>query len=207
MSFGGVGGEVNSFPTLTNGVESWLPFFPLISSVTCSHDHDMNTFPFRRYLNRGPDDQEEDLPGLEEYSVAEMDLNVLRRRTMAAAAERRLQNLRDPAPWCTEQSTTPSSEEALTEPFQSAPIWCSVTYSTIIKKYFKRDLWTVLGCLRKVALIVNGLYITWVQAEYLQHYIIRWVQSSIAPPSCATHCHHQLQWSFRICRVWAETGC
>lgn len=71
----------------------WIPdclLFPYV--LTCS------LYPCRRYLNRSPEDQEEDLPGLEEDSIPEMDLTVLRRRTMAAAAERRLQNLRDPAP-------------------------------------------------------------------------------------------------------------
>uniref|UniRef100_A0A3Q1J490 E3 ubiquitin-protein ligase AMFR n=1 Tax=Anabas testudineus TaxID=64144 RepID=A0A3Q1J490_ANATE len=52
----------------------------------------------RRYLNKSAEDQEEDLPGLEEDTFPEMDLTVLRRRTMAAAAERRMQNLQDPTP-------------------------------------------------------------------------------------------------------------
>lgn len=51
----------------------------------------------RKYLNKNSEDQDEDLPGLEE-DVPELDSTVLRRRTMAAAAERRLQNLQDPAP-------------------------------------------------------------------------------------------------------------
>lgn len=53
----------------------------------------------RRYLNKSQEDQNEDLPGLEEDVALELDLNVLRRRTMAAAAERRMQNQQDPAPW------------------------------------------------------------------------------------------------------------
>ncbi|XP_072236404.1 E3 ubiquitin-protein ligase AMFR-like isoform X1 [Leuresthes tenuis] len=52
----------------------------------------------RRFLTKSPEDQEEDLPTLEEDSVPELDLTVLRRRTMAAAAERRIQNQQDPAP-------------------------------------------------------------------------------------------------------------
>uniref|UniRef100_H2M8V3 E3 ubiquitin-protein ligase AMFR n=1 Tax=Oryzias latipes TaxID=8090 RepID=H2M8V3_ORYLA len=52
----------------------------------------------RRYLNKCPENQDEDLPRLEEDSVPEMDLTVLRRRTMAAAAERRMQNQQDAAP-------------------------------------------------------------------------------------------------------------
>lgn len=55
--------------------------------------------PRRRYLNKCPENQEEDLPRLEEDSVPEMDSTVLRRRTMAAAAERRMQNQQDAAPW------------------------------------------------------------------------------------------------------------
>ena len=54
--------------------------------------------PCRRYVNKSPEEQDEDLPGLEEDTTLELDLTVLRRRTMAAAAERRLQNLQDPAP-------------------------------------------------------------------------------------------------------------
>lgn len=49
-------------------------------------------------MNKSPEEQDEDLPGLEEDTALELDLTVLRRRTMAAAAERRLQNLQDPAP-------------------------------------------------------------------------------------------------------------
>lgn len=52
----------------------------------------------RRYLNKSPEDQDEDLPGLEEDILPELNLTVLRRRTMAAAAERRMQNQQDPAP-------------------------------------------------------------------------------------------------------------
>ncbi|XP_017274307.1 E3 ubiquitin-protein ligase AMFR isoform X2 [Kryptolebias marmoratus] len=51
----------------------------------------------RRYLNKTDEDQE-DLPSLEEDFVAELDLTVLRRRTMAEAAERRMQNHQEPAP-------------------------------------------------------------------------------------------------------------
>lgn len=50
----------------------------------------------RRYLNKSEDDQ--DLPSLEEDIAPELDFTVLRRRTMAAAAERRMQNQQDPAP-------------------------------------------------------------------------------------------------------------
>ncbi|MEQ2185797.1 hypothetical protein GOODEAATRI_021904, partial [Goodea atripinnis] len=42
----------------------------------------------RRYLHKGQENHEEDLPRLGEDSLAELDLTVLRRRTMAAAAER-----------------------------------------------------------------------------------------------------------------------
>lgn len=52
----------------------------------------------RRYLNKSPEDPDEDLPGLEEDTVPELNMTVLRRRTMAAAAERRMQNQQDPAP-------------------------------------------------------------------------------------------------------------
>uniref|UniRef100_A0A8P4KU25 RING-type domain-containing protein n=1 Tax=Dicentrarchus labrax TaxID=13489 RepID=A0A8P4KU25_DICLA len=52
----------------------------------------------RRYLNKSPEDEDEDLPGLEEDAIPELNLTVLRRRTMAAAAERRMQNQTDPAP-------------------------------------------------------------------------------------------------------------
>ncbi|XP_029283224.1 LOW QUALITY PROTEIN: E3 ubiquitin-protein ligase AMFR-like [Cottoperca gobio] len=52
----------------------------------------------RRYLYNSPEDPDEDLPGLEEDTVPELNLTVLRRRTMAAAAERRMQNQQDPAP-------------------------------------------------------------------------------------------------------------
>lgn len=54
--------------------------------------------PCRRYLNKSPEDQDEDLPGLEEDIAPDFNLTVLRRRTMAAAAERRMQNQQDPAP-------------------------------------------------------------------------------------------------------------
>ncbi|XP_034415147.1 E3 ubiquitin-protein ligase AMFR-like isoform X2 [Cyclopterus lumpus] len=52
----------------------------------------------RRYLNNSPEDLDEDLPGLEEDIVPDLNLTVLRRRTMAAAAERRMQTQQDPAP-------------------------------------------------------------------------------------------------------------
>ncbi|XP_008309104.1 E3 ubiquitin-protein ligase AMFR [Cynoglossus semilaevis] len=52
----------------------------------------------RRYLNKSPEDQNEDLPELEEDTVPELDFTLLRRTTMAAAAERRLQNLQDASP-------------------------------------------------------------------------------------------------------------
>ncbi|CAG02341.1 unnamed protein product, partial [Tetraodon nigroviridis] len=45
----------------------------------------------RRYL-KSQEDQEEDLPGLEEDAAPDLEFSVSRRRTMAAAAERRLQN-------------------------------------------------------------------------------------------------------------------
>lgn len=72
----------------------------------------------RRYLNKSEEDQNEDLPGLEEDVALELDLNVLRRRTMAAAAERRMQNQQDPAPWDLPwqgESSTSSSLEASPE--------------------------------------------------------------------------------------------
>ncbi|XP_041840105.1 E3 ubiquitin-protein ligase AMFR-like [Melanotaenia boesemani] len=52
----------------------------------------------RKYLIKSSEDQEEDLPRLEGESVPELDSTVVRRRTMAAAAERRMQNQQDPAP-------------------------------------------------------------------------------------------------------------
>lgn len=52
----------------------------------------------RRYLNVSSEDQAEDLPTLEDNAATELDLNVLRRRTVAAAAERRIQNQSNPAP-------------------------------------------------------------------------------------------------------------
>ncbi|XP_056134456.1 E3 ubiquitin-protein ligase AMFR-like [Lampris incognitus] len=52
----------------------------------------------RRYLNKSPEEQEEDLPRLEDDSSPESESTVLRRRTMALAAERRMQNQQDPAP-------------------------------------------------------------------------------------------------------------
>uniref|UniRef100_A0A8C7ILZ1 E3 ubiquitin-protein ligase AMFR n=1 Tax=Oncorhynchus kisutch TaxID=8019 RepID=A0A8C7ILZ1_ONCKI len=50
----------------------------------------------RRYLRKSPED-EEDLPTLEEDAPVS-DVTMLRRRTMAAAAERRMQSQPDPAP-------------------------------------------------------------------------------------------------------------
>lgn len=52
----------------------------------------------RRFLNKTEEDQEEDLPRLEEDSVAELNLTMLRRTTMAEAAERRMQNQQEPDP-------------------------------------------------------------------------------------------------------------
>uniref|UniRef100_A0A1A8N3F6 E3 ubiquitin-protein ligase AMFR n=1 Tax=Nothobranchius pienaari TaxID=704102 RepID=A0A1A8N3F6_9TELE len=52
----------------------------------------------RRYLNKNEEDQEEDFPILEDDSFPDLDLTVLRRRTMAEAAERRMQNQQEPAP-------------------------------------------------------------------------------------------------------------
>ncbi|XP_027870613.1 E3 ubiquitin-protein ligase AMFR isoform X2 [Xiphophorus couchianus] len=52
----------------------------------------------RRFLNKGEEDNEEDLPRLEEDSLTQLDSTVLRRRTMAAAAERRMQHQEEPAP-------------------------------------------------------------------------------------------------------------
>ncbi|XP_047219683.1 E3 ubiquitin-protein ligase AMFR-like [Girardinichthys multiradiatus] len=52
----------------------------------------------RRYLHKGQENHEEDLPRLGEDSLAELDLTVLRRRTMAAAAERRMQHQEELAP-------------------------------------------------------------------------------------------------------------
>lgn len=51
----------------------------------------------RRYLNKSQEDHDEDLPGLEDDTALEFDFTVLR-RTLAAAAERRLQNQQDPMP-------------------------------------------------------------------------------------------------------------
>uniref|UniRef100_A0A665SYW8 E3 ubiquitin-protein ligase AMFR n=1 Tax=Echeneis naucrates TaxID=173247 RepID=A0A665SYW8_ECHNA len=52
----------------------------------------------RRYLKKSPEDQVEDLPGLEEDTVPESDSSMLRRRIVAAAAERRMQSQQDPSP-------------------------------------------------------------------------------------------------------------
>ncbi|XP_062243862.1 E3 ubiquitin-protein ligase AMFR-like isoform X1 [Platichthys flesus] len=52
----------------------------------------------RRFLNKGPEDQDEDLPGLEEDIVPELDSSVLRRRIVAAAAEGRMQIQLNPSP-------------------------------------------------------------------------------------------------------------
>lgn len=53
---------------------------------------------FRRYLIKSPEDQDEDLPSLEDDAPTELDLNVLGHRRMAAAAERLMQNQQHPAP-------------------------------------------------------------------------------------------------------------
>lgn len=52
----------------------------------------------RRYLIKSPEDQDEDLPSLEDDAPTELDLNVLGHRRMAAAAERLMQNQQHPAP-------------------------------------------------------------------------------------------------------------
>ncbi|XP_060923813.1 E3 ubiquitin-protein ligase AMFR-like isoform X2 [Limanda limanda] len=52
----------------------------------------------RRFLNKGPEDQDEDLPGLEEDIVPDLDSTVLRRRIVAAAAEGRMQIQQNPSP-------------------------------------------------------------------------------------------------------------
>lgn len=80
------------------GKDSWLPFFPIIFHflIPWSYFYFVLLLPCRRYLNKSPEDQDEDLPGLEEDTVPELDSSVLRRRTVAAAAERRMQ---DPSPW------------------------------------------------------------------------------------------------------------
>ncbi|XP_034435788.1 E3 ubiquitin-protein ligase AMFR-like isoform X2 [Hippoglossus hippoglossus] len=52
----------------------------------------------RRFLNKSPEDQDEDLPGLEEDIVPELDSSVLRRRIVAAAAEGRMQIQLNPSP-------------------------------------------------------------------------------------------------------------
>lgn len=62
------------------------------------HDQTLCITSFRKYLIKSPEDQDEDLPGLEEDIVPELDLTALRRRTMAAAAERRMHSQQDPAP-------------------------------------------------------------------------------------------------------------
>lgn len=53
-------------------------------------------FAERRYL-KSQEDQEEDLPGLEDDAGMDLDFTVLRRRTMATAAERRMQHQQEPA--------------------------------------------------------------------------------------------------------------
>uniref|UniRef100_A0A674MSU6 E3 ubiquitin-protein ligase AMFR n=1 Tax=Takifugu rubripes TaxID=31033 RepID=A0A674MSU6_TAKRU len=50
----------------------------------------------RRYL-KSQEDQEEDLPGLENDAGMDLDFTVLRRSTMATAAERRMQHQQEPA--------------------------------------------------------------------------------------------------------------
>ncbi|XP_013859993.1 E3 ubiquitin-protein ligase AMFR isoform X2 [Austrofundulus limnaeus] len=52
----------------------------------------------RRFLNKTEENQEEDLPRLEEDSAAELTLTMLRRTTMAEAVERRMQNQQEPTP-------------------------------------------------------------------------------------------------------------
>lgn len=88
---------------ITNSKDYWFsvssPFFWVFSSCCCILT--LFLHPCRKYLNKNSEDQDEDLPGLEEEEEEdgpELDSTVLRRRTMAAAAERRLQNLQDPAP-------------------------------------------------------------------------------------------------------------
>lgn len=53
-------------------------------------------FTERRYL-KSQENQEEDLPGLEDDAGMDLDFTVLRRRTMATAAERRMQHQQEPA--------------------------------------------------------------------------------------------------------------
>lgn len=53
-------------------------------------------FAKRRYL-KSQEDQEEDLPGLEDDAGMDLDFTVLRRSTMATAAERRMQHQQEPA--------------------------------------------------------------------------------------------------------------
>lgn len=162
---------------------SWLPSFPhylyifsVLMSTCCS------LLPCRRYLNKSPEDQEEDLPGLEEDIAPELNLTVLRRRTMAAAAERRMQNQQDPAPWYIDRLQslprrhhTRHRQSYFNPPFH---IWCTVRghclSETIIKNHRKHGLWTVLGCVNKVGLL-------WIASaslipEYLEHIIKWWMQ-------------------------------
>lgn len=108
----------------------------------------------RRYLNRSPEhqDEDEDLPGLEEDMVPGLNSAVLRHRTITAAAERHLQ---DPAPWYTDwhwQKSLPCHHlKRHNKYFKSSPIWCTVSghhlFKTIIKTHCKHGLLTVLGCL------------------------------------------------------------
>ncbi|KAJ0047295.1 hypothetical protein NL108_004570 [Boleophthalmus pectinirostris] len=46
----------------------------------------------RRYLNVSPEDQDEDLPSLEDDTATELDLNVLRHRAVATATEGQMQD-------------------------------------------------------------------------------------------------------------------
>lgn len=170
--------------------------------------------PCRRYLNNSPEDQDEDLPGLEEDTLPELNLTVLRRRTMAAAAERRMQNQQDPAPWYTDWLQQKSlsrhhPKRHRQSDFNNPPIWCTVNghhlFKTIIRKHCKHDLWTVLGCLNKVGLL-------WAASaslipEYLEHYINWWAQvKKNARLHCpfihVPHSNHQLQWGVSVCHDW-----
>lgn len=85
-----------SFCSVIVGIPGWLlpPHYPSFSAPMIM----FSLLPCRRYLNQSPEDQDEDLPGLEEDTFLELDSTVLRRRTMAAAAERRMQTHPDPAP-------------------------------------------------------------------------------------------------------------
>lgn len=60
--------------------------------------HKCSPFPCRRYLNKSPEDPDEDLPGLEEDTIPDLDSILLRRSTVATAVERRMQNEQDSSP-------------------------------------------------------------------------------------------------------------